>query len=139
MGMYTELIFGATVKDTIPQEVKDVLHYLFDEEALGLRLKPKNLPNHPFFKCDRWDFITSCSSYYFAVRNTHCSIQHDDISNTYNLSSRANLKNYDNEIAMFLDWIKPYIEQGSGTRDFYAIVCYEEQAEPTIYYLKEKE
>ncbi len=59
------------------------------------------------------------------------------ISDTWNLSSRANLKNYDDEIEKFLNWIKPFLEQGSGERDFYAIVCYEEQAEPTIYYLKE--
>ena len=143
--MYTELIFGASIKaEGLPEEVLDVLKYLFNYNEITdwqeyYKTQPIKLPNHPFFKCDRWDIITSCSSYYFAVRNTHRNIEFDEISNTWNCSSRASLKNYDDDIEQFLDWIKPYIEQGSGERDFYAIVCYEEQSEPTIYYLKEAE
>lgn len=133
MGMYTEIIFGANVVSTIPPIDKQALDYLFTDDTQV----PLSLPNHPFFECDRWKWLTTCSSYYFAVRNTHRSIVWDEISNTWNLSFRANLKNYNQEIEKFLDWIKPYIEKGSGTRDFYAIVCYEEQAEPTIYYLKD--
>lgn len=135
MGMYTELIFGANCKADLLNEIDlAVLQYLFNNGP-----EPIVLPDHPFFKCDRWKYITKSLSYYFAVRSPYASIKHDKISETWNLSSRANLKNYDSEIEKFLDWIKPKLEQGSGYRDFYAIVCYEEQDEPTIYYLKEKE
>jgi hypothetical protein len=51
------------------------------------------------------------------------------------LSTRSNIKNYKQEIETFLEWIKPYINGGSGSRNMYAIVIYEEQDEPTIYYL----
>lgn len=134
MGLYTELIFGASIKaDNLPEEVLNVLKFLFGESEQ----MPVKLSNHEFFKCSRWDLITSCSSYYFAVRNTHRNISYDKISNTWNCSSRANLKNYDNEIDKFLDWIKPWIEQGSGINNMYAIVIYEESETPTIYYLGE--
>ena len=130
MGMYTELIFGASIRSSIPDLDLAALKYL-----LGEGDEPSELPNHEFFMCDRWKYMTRCSSYYFAVRNTHRSIELDKISDTWLCSSRSNLKNYDSEIEKFLSWIKPFIEQGSGERDFYAIVCYEEASEPTIYYL----
>ena len=41
------------------------------------------------------------------------------------------------EIEMFLECIKQYVEGGSGGRDMYAIVTYEEDDEPTMYYLKD--
>lgn len=137
MGEYTELIFGAAIKKDIPQNVLNVLNYLFNGEPRPIY--DDELPDHEFFRCGRWTHITRGSSYYFAVRNTHASMVHDKISNTYNCSSRGNLKNYENEIEKFLAWIKPYIEQGSGEREFYAIVCTEQQLVPTIYCLKDEE
>ena len=62
---------------------------------------------------------------------------YDDIAKQYSLHCRTNIKNYDNESEKFLDWIKPYIAQGSGLRDFYAVVMYEEASEPAIYYLND--
>ena len=59
----------------------------------------------------------------------------DNITDSYVLSTRSSIKNYANEIETFLDWIKPYIESGSGYRDMYAIVTYEEDETPKIYYL----
>jgi len=59
----------------------------------------------------------------------------DDISKSWHLSTRSNIKNYEQEIQTFLEWIKPYIDGGSGGRDMYAIVIYEEQEELDIYYL----
>lgn len=59
----------------------------------------------------------------------------DDIGKNWCLSSRSNIKNYNNEIDTFLRWIKPHIASGSGTNEMYAIVIYEESKRPTIYYL----
>lgn len=136
--MYTELIFGAAIDTTRLTDVDlKALEYLFKPE-IDWDDVPQELPDHPFFKCDRWGAITRCSSCYFAVIQNPSIYHIDSIPKRLELSSRANLKNYDNEIEKFLDWIHPHIEQGSGDRDFYAIVCYEEQDKPTIYYLKNK-
>lgn len=137
MGMYTELIFGASLKSDTPKEVIDIIKVLFDPENKPWEYTDST-PDHIFFQCNRWTSVTCGSSYYFATE-PHRQIQFDDISKEYRLSSRANLKNYTNEIQHFLDWIKPYIQRGTGTREFYAVVCYEEQAEPTIHYLNEGE
>ena len=63
----------------------------------------------------------------------------NDISKSWSLHFRTNIKNYTNTIEKFLDWIKPYLYQGSGSHDFYAIVCYEGQHVPKIYYLYDDE
>lgn len=128
MGMYTELIFGATLKKETPNEVIEVLKYMLGESEN----KPDNFPL-PEGRCE-WLFRGG--SYYFAVNNSVSKMWLDDIDNCYHISTRSNIKNYNNEIEIFLRWIEPYISGGSGVNDMYAIVIYEEQDEPTIYYLK---
>ena len=59
------------------------------------------------------------------------------IDKNWVISTRSNIKNYGNEIEAFLEWIKPYIDGGSGERDMYAIVIHEQSNEPKIYYLNE--
>lgn len=129
MGMYTELIFGASLRKDTPEEVIHVLQFL-----IGDRTAPVELPNHPFFGTARYGHIFSSSSYYFGVSRSLGKMWTDEISNEWVISTRSNLKNYDGEVELFLDWIKPYISKGSGSREFYAISCYE-QDEPNIYYL----
>lgn len=71
--------------------------------------------------------------------NPFSKIWYDNISKDYRISTRSNLKNYDDEIELFLDWIKPYIRSGSGLENVYAYVLYEQDKIPTVYYLGENE
>lgn len=127
MGMYTELIFGASLKEDTPSTVIDALKYMIGETEE----KPKDFPL-PDGRCE-WLFRGS--SYYFGVSESVSKMWFDEIANDWRLSTRSNIKNYEGEIEEFLEWIKPYIKSGSGYKDFYAIVTYEEAEEPTIYYL----
>tara|TARA_R110002020_G_scaffold475163_1_gene708927 strand:+ start:26 stop:412 length:387 start_codon:yes stop_codon:yes gene_type:complete len=127
MGMYTELIFGADLKKDTPKEVIEALKYMMGETEE----KPISFPL-PDGRCE-WLFRGS--SYYFGVNKAVSEMYKDNITDSYVLSTRSSIKNYANEIETFLDWIKPYIESGSGYRDMYAIVTYEEDETPKIYYL----
>lgn len=129
MGMYTELIFGAELKKETPNEVIEALKYMIGD----IEDKPINFPL-PDGRCE-WLFQEG--SYYFAIHNPVNRMWLDGISGQYHISTRSNLKNYDNEIETFLEWIKPYVAGGSGAREMYAITIYEEQEEPTIYYLED--
>lgn len=133
MGMYTELIFGAELVKETPPKVIEVLKYLHEFELE--KEEPKELPDHEFFKCERWRLLFKMGSFYFGIHNGDSKFWYEDICNSWHISTRSNIKNYDGEIEKFLDWIKPYISQGTGEREFYAIVTYEESSEPTIYYL----
>ena len=130
MGMYTEIIFGAVLKENTPKLIIDTIKKLINnyEDIDNKTMK------HPFFNSDRNWLLNSGGSYYFPG-TIKPKFWFDNITNQWFLLFRTNIKNYDNEIEKFLDWIFPYISQGSGSRNFYAIVTYEEQSIPTIYYL----
>lgn len=93
--------------------------------------KPNDFPL-PNGRCE---YLFQSSSYYFGVTEPVSKMWLDD--GHWQLSTRSSINNYGGEIEIFLRWIKPYIESGSGCRNMYAIVTYEEAAEPTIYYLYE--
>lgn len=129
MGMYTELIFGAEFKEDTPTQVIKALRYMLGE----LEEKPEDFP----LLEGRCEWLFQGGSYYFAINNPVNKMWFDTIDNSWHISTRSNIKNYENEIETFLEWIKPYIASGSGSRDMYAIVMYETAERPTIYYLNE--
>ena len=60
MGMYTEInVCFDLLKDT-PKDIVEILHCLVDGTDA-----PSILPEHKFFKCDRWNIVACCDSYYF--------------------------------------------------------------------------
>jgi|TARA_R110000782_G_scaffold144735_1_gene237574 hypothetical protein len=126
MGMYTELIFGAELKSDTPIDVINTLKYLVGDI---------DIPSNLLYTEDRNPLMGG--SYYFGVNTSVTKMYFDGISDAWVLSSRANIKNYGNEIETFLEWIKPFISQGSGNREMYAIVIYEDQEIPSIYYLND--
>jgi len=132
MGMYTELIFGAGLKEDTPTEVIETLQYMMgDKEDM-----PKG---YPFEDGSRHEILFRCGSFYFGVNNPVRKMWYDDISKNWRISTRANIKNYGGEIESFLEWVLPYIDQGSGSKSMYAIVIYEEDETPTIYYKGDRE
>lgn len=128
MGMYTEIHFNSEMRDDIPTEVVGVLKYMVGEIDM-----PKVLPEHDFFQCGRWAMLFRCDSYYFDA-DTHSELRWDEISESYYLCVRSNLKNYDSEIEKFIDWIDPYLAKYSG--DFLGFYRYEETEVPTLIYKK---
>lgn len=123
MGMYTEFVISTQIKNK--KEVVEILRYM-----TGQIDKCPDLPNHVLFKTPRWICLFRMSSYYFVPRNLNL-FEYDDISDSWCLISRSDLKNYDNEIELFIDWIKPYLEDKN---QMFAYSRYEETREPTIYY-----
>ena len=121
MGMYTELILKVEVEKKLPQEIEEILLYLFEDG--DLRDLPEKLPDHEFFRCKNWEFIGKSASYYHVPK----------VFRMYKsgyIFTRCDLKNYENEIEEFIDWIDPYITNNSGT--VIGWTWYEEDKEPTL-------
>jgi hypothetical protein len=119
MGMYTELVFQGEMIDILPWEVTDVFNYFFDEDG-KFPFGEENLPDHPFFKAPSWYCVGYVSSYYW----TPFSLRYK--SDRYGFL-RCDIKNYSDEIPLFLDWISPYMTQ------FYGYYWYEEDDKPTVF------
>ena len=126
MGMYTELIFGASLKKGTPNEVIECLKYMMGE----IEEKPNSLS-------DKFEWLFRCASYYFGVCRPVTKMWKDRMDNAWVISTRSNIKNYHGEIEAFLDWIKPHIGSGSGNNEMYAIVIYVDSEVPKMYYLYE--
>jgi hypothetical protein len=124
--MYTELVLNLTLKRSTPPEALAVLRHLANQDE-----EPAALPDHPFFKTPRWGMVMQCSSHYFvpfALSKLHTTGYTDE----FYLSTRSDLKNYANEIDLFVDWLTPYIDAIDG--DFLGYKRYEENESPTLLY-----
>lgn len=129
MGMYTELIFGATLKEKTPTYVTDALNCVINnitDDKLSDEVK-QFIDEYSLSK------LIWCTSYYFGSHANKPSCEFDKIDNTWCISFRANCKNYQGEIEKFIEFIKPYVEYGSGPTNIFAIVQYEEDDYPTLY------
>ena len=128
MGMYTEIHFNSELKSDTPEDVINILKYMVGD----LDDEPESKPDHELFDDTRWGFMLQCDSYYFDA-DTHSTIRFDSISNSYYLCIRSNFKNYGNEIELFIEWIKPYLDKTKG--EFLGFSRYEETEEPTLIYM----
>jgi len=133
MGMYTELNIEVAIKVD-----KATLALL--ENMVGESDNEVTLPKHPLFKSDagRWEYMLRCDSFYFdhiadsSLTNKTPWYKEDEETNTYKriLNVRCDLKDYDDEIKHFLEWIYPFTE----TKGFIGYSRYEEDENPTLIY-----
>lgn len=121
MGMYTEINMRASLKKDTPEDVLQVLECIVNSDRLLLGVP---FPNHPLFGCDRWRNLGSHGSYYFPKGNQSRLVRPEYEWEVPCIALHGNLKNYDDEIAKFFDWLDPYIEDEDGTYLGYSL--YEE-------------
>lgn len=129
MGMYTKLSIDLSFKDSLPKEVITALEVMVGDKSVE-DVVSSDLPKHDLFKSIRWNSMLWSSSYYhtpFSLTKLH----YDDISKRYYLISSSDFKNYNDEINLFFDFIKDYVEEG-----FLGYSLYECDEFPTLYYLK---
>lgn len=123
MGMYTQLVMACSVKNN--PEAVHVLKFLIDPHDDKFEV-----PDHPFFRTDRWRWLFVMSSHYFTP-STSQKFEYNEVAEAWSLITCSNLKNYDNEIEKFIDWISPYLSDSEEMVGYYR---YEEDREPTIIY-----
>lgn len=124
MGMYTELDLKVAIKDD-PIVVDILKDISTGDESLTI----KDRLDHPFFKTDRCDMVGRGGSYYFDGQ-PYTQFRYDEIAKCWFLTTCFNLKNYNQEIEKFLDWLCPYIL----TEGYIGTYWYEENFAPTDIY-----
>ena len=132
MGMFTELYLGVRLKKDTPSNVIDILKYMINgvDEDNGEEV-PDTAPYHPLFETRMWEHMLQCRSYYFHARLVNI-LQYDDISESYHLTVRSDLKNYNDEILYFIDWLTPYIVKGYNCWEHLGHIRYEEDTLPEL-------
>ncbi len=128
MGMYTEFHFNSELREDVPEDVLVVLRFM-----LGRSGYPKELPSHELFSSSRWSHMLRSDSPYFDA-DACSTLRFDHLTNSYYLCVRCSLKDYDNEISSFVDWITPYLEKSDG--DFLGFSRYAQVQEPAVFYYR---
>jgi hypothetical protein len=126
MGMYTEIYINVDLKKETPDNVIQVLkamcRMLPDQECSEV------LVDYP----ERWEYLFNSGSYY--TPNTYChSLTFDDISNKWSLLGKGDIKNYENEIDKFFEWIMPHID--AFPEEFIGYSRYEDANQPKLYFM----
>jgi len=126
MGMYTEFNFAAKLKSDAPKEVFHALDVLVNRAVMRV----EDMPDHEFFKCERWRMLAWCRSAYFDAEPHSYFGKPREWENEYTVQILCNLKNYDGEIEKFVDWITPYLDCIDG--QFLGYSRYEEFTKPNL-------
>lgn len=132
MGMYTEIVCGVKLRPGTPAVVIAALRFMVGDDD-----RPNELPDHPLFRKKRWQMVLNCSSYYFGFSQSYSVMHHDEFDKVWMLAARASVKNYDGEVEAFFDWIRPYVNSGSGERNMMGYSIYESADVPTIWYAED--
>jgi len=139
MGMYTEFHFNVELSKTVPDFVINLLNFMIEgdftkqKETLKKELEDRCVWAN-LFNTDRWATMLRTDSGYFGA-DTHSTLRFDETAHKYYLCVRCNVKNYDNEIGEFIDWIMPYVDKYND--EFLGFYRYEEDREPTLIFKNE--
>lgn len=128
MGMYTIFHLDVRLRDDLP----DNIFHLLDTMVSGSPY-PYALPKHPLFETTRWDYMLCSNNAYASC--VHQLERHEFFG--LRLCVQSSFKNYDNEIAKFLDWFAPYADPDMNDNTFVGYKRYEEDRYPDpIMYTK---
>lgn len=130
MGMYTEIYINVDLKKETPDDVIRVLkamcHMLPNQECTEV------LADYP----DIWGSLFSNMSYY--TPSTNCRfLEYDDNTKRWSLLGKGDIKNYENEIEKFFEWIMPWIDASPG--EFIGYSRYEDNDKPKLYFLPDED
>lgn len=114
MGMYTKFSIDLKLRDDVPPEVRELMYVFFTFKFHNLEPhepEPEGM-DHPFWKTSRFEYF----SYGDWSQEKDLGIHYYDFPK---LNIRVDVKDYDHEIAKFLDWVSPYVESASKGRKRY--------------------
>ncbi len=129
MGMYTVFHLDVRLRDDLPDNIFHLLNHMLN----GSGQYPYALPEHPLFETTRWDYMLCSNNSYASCINQLERHAFFGIS----LCVQSSFKNYDDEIAKFLDWLAPYADPDMDNNTFVGYQRYEEDRYPDpIMYTK---
>ena len=124
MGNYTAFHIDAKLKASTPKYVIDILKLLtvgpgedfinFAATHEYVKKKSDQLASD-FFQTSHYDCLFYMDSAYFVMDTEYFFEEHDGV---WYLHGNSNLKNYDDEISKFCQFIHPYIDLPDGDNRF---------------------
>lgn len=123
MGMYTQLSFYAKLRKDTPEQVIQTMFHL---------LNIKEIEN-PLFKASSGRCVLIGGSAYFDETYFNVSFR----KGHWIFKTQSNIKNYEDELQQFINWIKPFVLKGMFDSGSFAMTLYEEDEIPILFYIEE--
>lgn len=120
--MYTQLKIGANLKKDVPNEIIEVLKYMCAME--------NTMNKFPFEHPHRWrlEHLFIRGSSYFESPWHNLIFNADE--GAWTLHASCNIKNYNGELQVFIEWFTPFVGSGFLDEDgTFATIFYEEWEE----------
>jgi hypothetical protein len=121
MGTYTKFAADFKLTENTPNEVLETLLYMY-----GMSDPPERLPDHKLFSTSRWAKMVYGSD--SGLMGSRFGFDREE--GCWKVRVRCNLKNYQSEIELFLEWIYPYM----ATKGFIGYIQSETRAVPLLVY-----
>lgn len=114
MGHYTRLKLDVQLQGDLPADVLAILQAMVAGNSHEFATP---LPAHPLFACRNWDVIGYGAHSVFddVIAPPHLQRAGEGGATCWFLQMHFALKNYDNEIQQFLNWLGPYLACEPGT------------------------
>jgi hypothetical protein len=119
MGMYTEVYVNVDLKEETPKQVIDALQEICNG------ITPVGFPARS------GSLFLNCS--YYTPRTSVGHLAYDEIGKQWSLLGKGDLKNYENEIEYFFNFLMPWVDGFPG--DFVGYWRYEEDQAPTLIFI----
>lgn len=129
--MYTVFHLDVRLRDDMPDDIMHLLEHMLN----GNGTYDRALPNHPLFQAERWDCMLCSNNAYASCVS---QLMRHEFYGT-RLCVQSSFKNYDNEIAKFLDWFAPYVDPDYNDDAFVGYTRYEECTYPDIVMYTQKQ
>ena len=119
MGMYTEIYINVDLKEETSQQIIDTLREICNG------ITPEGFPSRT------GDLFLNCS--YYTPYTCVSRLTYNETSEQWSLLGKGDLRNYENEINYFFNWIMPWVDGFPG--DFVGYHRYEEDQAPTLIFI----
>jgi hypothetical protein len=111
MSEYTELSFDAKLRKDVPKKVLATLQYMVEARD---RARPPASPDphEPLFATKQWRVMLRSDDANLSYRRS--SLRYDDAAEAHILCVQCSLRNDDQEIEKFVDWVMRHVDEPEG-------------------------
>jgi hypothetical protein len=111
MSEFTELSFDAKLRKDIPEGVLTTLQYMVEAQEKARSPSPPD-PDEGLFATKSWHVMLRSDEANLSYRRS--TLRYDDVAAAYILCVQCSLRNDEDQIEKFVDWVSSHVDEPDG-------------------------